>query len=277
MSNFYIFTEGNVRGPFSTETIALMLADGRIEKQTLLCTGKGQPWIQAADVSQVMNALKALKADNSSPQPTQMLHPTVSVQAAQKSAPATTGNFANPATTIHSQKIEVVFYCPHCSQKYSGSDTWLGREINCTRCNRTFIADQSVQPQKSAPKPQAETQAQAAKPASTAPASSNNLQEYVDWENSSGELICPHCWVRFNSDQLLYIASHPALTGDTVLGSMAQKRFAPTIFNARGQALDEMAQATSDLACPRCHLKIPATVIDEKSYYFSLIITVTSG
>lgn len=281
MKNFYIFTDGNVRGPFPPETVAMMLADGRIDMQTLLCSGKGQPWIKAADVGVVIEELEKIKNTAQAPKPTQVLYPTNANHpaAGNPPSPESVAESANTAASTQSRR-EVVFYCPHCSQKYSGSESWLGRDINCTRCSKSFTAIENA-PTKADRTPSQSSTVQAAQSVpnanstenkvSSATSAGKNSMEFFDWENSTGELICPHCWVKFNSDQLLYIASHPALTGDPVLGSMAQKRFLPTIFNARGQALDEMSQATNDLACPRCHLKIPATIIDEKSCYFSLV------
>lgn len=154
---------------------------------------------------------------------------------------------------------KIVFYCPQCKQKYEGDSAWLGRDVVCMKCNSVFVAANSSIPTE--------------KP----PVQEEKNEDFIDWANCDGNVICPHCWQRFNSEQLIYIASHPALIGDKVLGPTAMKRFAPTKFNALGQALDEMGLACTDVACPRCRLKIPLTVIDEKNFYFSLVGAPSSG
>ncbi len=153
----------------------------------------------------------------------------------------------------------ITFHCPNCSQKYEGDASWLGREVVCRKCQNVFVADDGRHPQ-----PENSSPAESVSPSSGA-------------EIPEGDIICPHCWQKFDSEYLLYIASHPALTGDPLLGSGAMKRFSPSSFNALGQALDPMGAACSELACPRCHLKIPATVIEEPCYYFSLVGAQSSG
>ena len=152
-----------------------------------------------------------------------------------------------------------VFYCPNCRQKYEGDSSWLGKDIVCINCNEIFVASDG----------------------SINTTDLNNREEksedFFDWANCDGNVICPHCWQHFNSEQLIYIANHPSLMGDKVLGPTAMKRFAPTKFNALGQALDEMGMVCTDVACPRCRLKIPLTVIDEKNFYFSLVGAPSSG
>ena len=164
-----------------------------------------------------------------------------------------TGNAASTGT-------ETIFYCPKCNQKYKGDSSWLGRDVVCISCNEIFSATDGT------PKAEENIKSEESYAAST-----------FDWANCDGNVICPHCWQRFNSEQLLYIATHPSLMGDPVLGPTAMKRFAPTKFNALGQALDEMSLVSTDVACPRCRLKIPLSVIDEKNFYFSLVGAPSSG
>ena len=153
-----------------------------------------------------------------------------------------------------------IFYCPKCKQKYEGDSSWLGKDVVCINCNEIFSATDG---------------------STNAAENIKNEENYAattfDWANCDGNVICPHCWQRFNSEQLLYIATHPSLMGDPVLGPTAMKRFAPTKFNALGQALDEMSLVSTDVACPRCRLKIPLSVIDEKNFYFSLVGAPSSG
>ena len=152
-----------------------------------------------------------------------------------------------------------IFYCPHCRQKYEGDSSWLGKNIVCAFCNNIFVADN------------------ASRSTETPDTREEPIEETTDWANCDGNVICPHCWQHFNSEHLIYIASHPTLMGDKVLGATAMKRFSPNKFNALGQALDEMGMVCTDVACPRCRLKIPLTVIDEKNFYFSLVGAPSSG
>ncbi|MBO5722777.1 MAG: hypothetical protein J6S19_06650, partial [Lentisphaeria bacterium] len=270
MSKYFIFSAGIVRGPFPLENMALMLADGRISFDTPVSLGKGTPWRTVADHPEIKDAANTLQNKSSS-----------------------------PATVANKQKErnKVIFYCPDCNQKYSGDESWLGRDIVCMACGKVFTAGN--QEKKSiCPPAAAENKAPAAAAEAT---TSNNAPDTVvtsiftpgpatvagsipaagaetfNWANCDGEILCPHCWQRFNSEQLLYIASHPTLMGDPVLGSNAMQRFSPGKFNALGQALDAMGSVSNDVACPRCHLKIPLTVIDEKNISFSLVGAPSSG
>ena len=262
MSKYYIFSAGIVRGPFPLENMALMLADGRISFDTPVSLGKSTPWRTVADHQEIKDAANALQNNTSR-----------------------TATVADKSKERH----KVVFYCPECNQKYSGDESWLGRDIVCMACGKVFTAGN--QEKENIPTPAAEAE----------PVPSNNAPDTVitsiftpgpdtvadsipaagtetfNWANCDGEILCPHCWQRFNSEQLLYIASHPTLMGDPVLGSNAMQRFSPGKFNALGQALDAMGSVSNDVACPRCHLKIPLTVIDEKNISFSLVGAPSSG
>ncbi|MBE6403723.1 MAG: hypothetical protein E7039_08395 [Lentisphaerae bacterium] len=165
----------------------------------------------------------------------------------------------NAAVPEQKPRGRTIFYCPHCNQKYAGDASWLNKDIVCINCNGIFVAGNSSPEQEEIS------------------FRDEKSEEAFDWANCDGNVICPHCWQHFNSEQLIYIASHPSLMGDKVLGANAMKRFAPNKFNALGQALDEMGMVCTDVACPRCRLKIPLTVIDEKNFYFSLVGAPSSG
>ncbi len=237
MSKYYIYTDEIVRGPFQLDQMAIMLSDGRIEMTTPVSTGKGTPWQTVADRKDIIVAKLQIEAQNR----------------AQSSTTTTTPR--------------VVFYCPECHQKYEASVTWLGRDIVCTHCKKVFKAATD-----SAAADCSSTSIQEEKTEKT-----EKAEKPIDWSTCEGNVICPHCWQHFNSEQLLYIANHPSLIGDKVLGATAMKRFLPAKFNSLGQALDEMGVVCTDAACPRCRLKIPLTVIDEKNFYFSLVGAPSSG
>jgi hypothetical protein len=92
-----------------------------------------------------------------------------------------------------------------------------------------------------------------------------------------GELTCPICWFKFDRGDAMNIAVHGNLRGDALLGEDAMQRFHATRFNDRGQALDAMGLATTDLACPHCRRKLPPGFIDQSHYIFSIIGAPSSG
>ena len=111
-------------------------------------------------------------------------------------------------------------------------------------------------------------------------------QEKLDFVVSTGDdylddespvITCPHCWNEFHLSQVNYIASHPTLIGDIVLGEAAQTRFLPTKFNAQGYAIDAKGMTCRDMACPRCHLKIPEILLEEKIDVLSIAGAPASG
>ena len=107
---------------------------------------------------------------------------------------------------------------------------------------------------------------------------SENLVASNDYIGDDSPLItCPHCWNEFRLSQINYISSHPSLTGDTVLGESEQMRFLPNKFNAQGYAIDAKGMVCRDMACPRCHLKIPEIVLDEKVDVLSIVGAPASG
>ncbi len=99
--------------------------------------------------------------------------------------------------------------------------------------------------------------------------------DYMD--DDSPIITCPHCWNEFHLSQVNYISNHPSLTGDSVLGETAQTRFLPSKFNAQGYAIDAKGMVCRDMACPRCHLKIPEILLEEKIDVLSIVGSPASG
>ncbi len=93
----------------------------------------------------------------------------------------------------------------------------------------------------------------------------------------SGDLLCPHCWWRFDFDELLYIAQHDSLYGDPVLGPEAKSRFLPSRFTMDGKAIDAGGQECPDTACPRCHLYIPKATLFSQPLIISIVGAPSSG
>lgn len=95
--------------------------------------------------------------------------------------------------------------------------------------------------------------------------------------NEADRHICPYCWHGFKSEELLYIARHPSLMGDPVLGYDEQQRFLPRHIKPLRRALDSRGEICPDMACPRCHLRIPTPFLDSHPLFFSIIGTPGSG
>ncbi len=92
-----------------------------------------------------------------------------------------------------------------------------------------------------------------------------------------GELVCPSCWLRFNRDEINYIAVHASLTGDPLMGEDEKLRFLPTEYNAKGLPLDPMGVPAHEMACPHCHRKLPSTFMQMRNHIVSLVGAPSSG
>jgi len=90
-------------------------------------------------------------------------------------------------------------------------------------------------------------------------------------------IVCPHCWHRFDIDEFLFIARHQSLIGDPVLGADAQQRFLPSRFTLEGNALDAGGTSCPDMACPRCHLRIPQAASEMPPLFLSIVGATSSG
>lgn len=105
--------------------------------------------------------------------------------------------------------------------------------------------------------------------------SSETVSEPVNSEY--GEFTCPICWFKFDRGDAMNIAVHNSLRGDPILGEEQMQRFHATRFNDRGQALDAMGLASSDLACPHCRRKLPPGFLDLPHHIFSIVGAPSSG
>ena len=99
----------------------------------------------------------------------------------------------------------------------------------------------------------------------------------MDLNSEYGEYTCPICWFKFDRGDVMNIAIHNSLRGDPILGDEAMQRFHATRFNDRGQSLDAMGLATSDLACPHCRRKLPPGFLDLPHHIFSIVGAPSSG
>lgn len=85
------------------------------------------------------------------------------------------------------------------------------------------------------------------------------------------QVTCPHCWEAFTPDRTLAVSEHVELLGDPRLGGEAQLRFLPSRFTVEGDPIDARGMACRTLACPRCHLKIPRTLLEVPPLFLSIL------
>lgn len=90
-------------------------------------------------------------------------------------------------------------------------------------------------------------------------------------------ITCPSCWHRFPADAILFIAGHPDLIGDNVLGADEMQRFLPSRFTPDGLAIDAGGLPCPDMACPRCHIRLPAHLLSAKPLIISIVGAPASG
>lgn len=66
-------------------------------------------------------------------------------------------------------------------------------------------------------------------------------------------LTCPACHASFPPEDALFIAQHPDLPQDLLLGPGHAYRFRPSRFVPEGAAVDPLGETSIDTACPSCH------------------------
>lgn len=92
----------------------------------------------------------------------------------------------------------------------------------------------------------------------------------------TGEFQCPRCWLRFDLTDMLYIAEHPDLRGDSVLGEGDMRRFQPTQF-VNGRPVDEKGMPCSKTACPHCRGQLPHGYHELPVHVFSIVGISSAG
>ncbi|MGO9915366.1 MAG: protein kinase domain-containing protein, partial [Isosphaeraceae bacterium] len=91
------------------------------------------------------------------------------------------------------------------------------------------------------------------------------------------QVTCPHCWERFQPEQVLWISEHVDLLGDPRLGPERQQRFLPSRFTLAGDAIDARGMTCQNLACPHCHLPFPRAMLEIEPLFISILGAPASG
>ncbi len=88
---------------------------------------------------------------------------------------------------------------------------------------------------------------------------------------------CPTCCSAFTTEEILSIAVHPQLQGDSKLGPDEMLRFKPTSISSEGEIYDQMGARCSEQACPFCHHKLPPFFKEMRQHIFPIIGVPASG
>lgn len=89
--------------------------------------------------------------------------------------------------------------------------------------------------------------------------------------------MCPYCRTVSDLEDVLSVAVSPSLRGDAVLGEAELKRFLPTQFTVNGLALDSEGGVCTEIACPRCHMALPRTLLDTPQIIMSVVGAPSAG
>jgi len=91
------------------------------------------------------------------------------------------------------------------------------------------------------------------------------------------KVTCPYCWSQFAPENILWVSEHNELLDDLRLGQDFQQRFLPTRFTVNGEALDAKGFPCHQLACPKCHLTVPRSLLEMKPLFLSIFGAPGSG
>ena len=154
----------------------------------------------------------------------------------------------------------IKFNCEHCFQEID-ADSSDGHEFTCPACFRlTIVTSNSSNYKTSIENDRNEL-----------------LPDSIESINQDSLITCPTCWSRFQLDEVLAIACHDALRGDSVLGEMAMLRFLAMEFDRLGRPLDSKGCVCADSACPHCRRKLPSGFFNQKNNIFSIVGEQSSG
>ena len=261
MDKWFVFCNNTVVGPFTQQQVMSQISDGSISLQDKICKADDQEWRNITDFAEFASLRKGGKG---------IFERIFSNGNSADDAPA--------AVSLQINGEDVRLSCPHCDQHYSVKYSMMnGQIITCRNCQKPFSLS-------------LEAAAQGGNEPTVLLSADYNVhaeqQDFNSYVNESvdfseeipeGNITCPHCWKTFSSENVCYISSHPELIGDDIAGEFEQKRFLPTVYHSNGLPLDEKGMPCTDMACPHCHLRIPGSIIDLSSAYFSIAGAPSSG
>ena len=89
--------------------------------------------------------------------------------------------------------------------------------------------------------------------------------------------MCPYCRTVSALEDVLSVSVSPGLMGDPVLGEGEQSRFLPSQFNGNGLAIDSEGGVCTEIACPRCHMSLPRSLLDTPQMVMSVVGAAGAG
>jgi hypothetical protein len=174
--------------------------------------------------------------------------------------------------------MEFRFHCPFCGQKLKADETAVSKAVDCPSCRREFLVPEPMSTTY-VPEPEAREESPPPLPSldqdqlPSLPQSQSPAPE----PNPDGEHTCPVCWLRFDGGDIMHVAVHDSLRGDSILGEDAQQRFLATRFNNAGQALDALGLPCSEIACPHCRRRLPPGFLETEHHIVSIVGDQSAG
>lgn len=89
--------------------------------------------------------------------------------------------------------------------------------------------------------------------------------------------MCPYCRTVSNLEDVLSVSVSPGLLGDPVLGEGEQVRFLPSQFTSNGLSIDSEGGICTEIACPRCHMSLPRSLLDTPQMVMSVVGAAGAG
>ena len=109
------------------------------------------------------------------------------------------------------------------------------------------------------------------------PANSRTLTAEEKKAELGESFMCPYCRTVSNLEDVLSVSVSPGLLGDPVLGEGEQVRFLPSQFTGNGLALDSDGGVCTEIACPRCHMSLPRSLLDTPQMVMSVVGAAGAG
>ena len=114
-------------------------------------------------------------------------------------------------------------------------------------------------------------------PQTSDPTSNNIAPAHLEIAPDQGELTCPVCWLHFDAEDVMHVATHPELKGDPVLGQDAATRFHASRFDELNRALDPKGSPCTEFACPHCRRELPPDFIAAEAHIISIVGDAAAG